>query len=102
HVQGVPPVDNDASAVAAMTAAVGAVLGPTAIVPTRQSLGGEDLGWLLTEVPGAMARLGTRTPGGLTHELQQGGRVVGGGSVLTGAQCLAAAALSAVGPDGLV
>ncbi|HLS45375.1 MAG TPA: amidohydrolase [Ornithinicoccus sp.] len=102
HVQGVPPVDNDASAVAAMTAAVGAVLGPTAIVPTRQSLGGEDLGWLLTEVPGAMARLGTRTPGGLTHELHQGDLVVDEESVLIGAKFLAAAALSSVGPDGLI
>ncbi len=28
-----------------------------------QSLGGEDFGWYVDEVPGAMMRLGTRTPG---------------------------------------
>ena len=102
HVKGVPPVDNDAAAIGAMTAAAGAVLGPTAVVPTRQSLGGEDLGWLLTEVPGAMARLGTRTPGGPTHELHQGDLVVDEESVLVAAKFLAASVLCSVGSDGLV
>ena len=102
HVRGVPPVDNDPAAISAMTAAAGAVLGPAAVVPTRQSLGGEDLGWLLTDVPGAMARLGTRTPGGRTHELHQGDLVVDEESVLIAAKFLAASVLSSVGPDGLV
>nr|WP_306254898.1 amidohydrolase [Ornithinimicrobium cryptoxanthini] len=102
HVRGVPPVDNDAASVAAMTAAVGSVLGPTAVVPTRQSLGGEDLGWLLTDIPGAMARLGTRTPGGPTHELHQGDLIVDEESVLIAGKFLAAAVLSSVGPDGLL
>ena len=39
---------------------------------TQQSLGGEDFGWYLDTVPGAMARLGTRTPGGPTYDLHQG------------------------------
>ena len=30
---------------------------------TAQSLGGEDFAWYLEQVPGAMGRLGTRTPG---------------------------------------
>lgn len=102
HVRGVPPVDNDAASVAAMTAAVGSVLGPTAVVPTRQSLGGEDLGWLLTDIPGAMARLGTRTPGGPTHELHQGDLIVDEEAVLVAGKFLAAAVLSSVGPDGLI
>ena len=102
HVKGVPPVDNDQASISAMTAAAGAVLGPAAVVPTKQSLGGEDLGWLLTDVPGAMARLGTRTPGGETHELHQGDLVVHEESVLIAAKFLAAATLSSVGPDGLV
>lgn len=102
HVRGVPPVDNDAASVAAMTAAVGSVLGPTAVVPTRQSLGGEDLGWLLTDIPGAMARLGTRTPGGPTHELHQGDLIVDEESVIIAGKFLAAAVLSSVGPDGLL
>ena len=37
-----------------------------------QSLGGEDFGWYLDRVPGAMVRLGTRTPGGPTYDLHQG------------------------------
>ncbi len=102
HVRGVPPVDNDAAAVAAFTAAASTVIGPAAVVPTRQSLGGEDLGWYLTKVPGAMARLGTRTPGGLTYELHQGDLVVDEASVAVAAKVLAATALASVGPDGLV
>lgn len=102
HVRGVPPVDNDQAAISAMTAAAGAVLGPTAVVSTRQSLGGEDLGWLLADVPGAMARLGTRTPGGPTHELHQGDLVVDEESVIIAAKFLAASVVSSVGSDGLV
>ena len=41
-------------------------------VATTQSLGGEDFGWYLERVPGAMVRLGTRTPGGPTYDLHQG------------------------------
>jgi metal-dependent amidase/aminoacylase/carboxypeptidase family protein len=32
-------------------------------VTTKQSMGGEDFGWYLDHVPGAMARLGVRRPG---------------------------------------
>lgn len=102
HVRGVPPVDNDAAAVSALTAAATAVVGAGSVVPTRQSLGGEDLGWYLTQVPGAMARLGTRTPGGATYELHQGDLVVDEESTLVAARLLAAAVLTSVGPDGLV
>jgi amidohydrolase len=102
HIQGVPPVDNDSATIDAMTASASAILGPTSIVPTKQSLGGEDLGWLLTEVPGAMARLGTRTPGGATHELHQGDLVVDEESVMIAAKFLAGAVLSSVGTDGLI
>ncbi|MGI8948403.1 MAG: amidohydrolase [Ornithinimicrobium sp.] len=93
HVKGVPPVDNDASCVAAFDAACRAVVGPQAVVPTQQSLGGEDLGWYLTQVPGAMARLGTRTPGGPTFELHQGDLVVDEEAVLHAAKILAAVVL---------
>src|SRR5713226_4691244 len=47
--------------VSAATAA--RVLGADAVVPTPQSLGGEDFAWYLESVPGTLARLGTRTPG---------------------------------------
>ena len=40
------------------------MLGETGQVVAPQSLGGEDFGWYLDHVPGAMMRLGTREPGG--------------------------------------
>lgn len=102
YVKGVPPVDNDNDAVVAMSKATMALLGPHAVVPTKQSMGGEDLGWYLTQVPGAMARLGTRTPGGATHELHQGDLVVDERAVVVAAQVLAASVLTSVGPEGLL
>lgn len=101
HIRGVPPVDNDASAVAALTAAAHAVVGADSVVPTKQSLGGEDLGWYLTRVPGAMARLGTRTPGGPTYELHQADLVVDERSPLVAARLLATAVLTSLSPEGL-
>jgi amidohydrolase len=74
-------------------AAAGGGLEP---VPTQQSLGGEDFAWYLTDVPGAMARLGTRTPGGATHELHQGDLVVDEGAVAAGAKLLAGAVVADV------
>lgn len=97
HVRGVPPVVNDAAAVEALETAARALIGPDAVVPTKQSLGGEDLGWYLTRVPGAMARLGTRTPGGPTYELHQPDLVVDERSVDRAAELLAAAVLTSVG-----
>ncbi len=94
HVKGVPPVDNDRGAVEVFAAAARRVIGPHAPVPTAQSLGGEDLGWYLLQVPGAMARLGTRTPGGPTYELHQGDLVVDDEALMHAAKLLAAVALS--------
>lgn len=86
HVRGVPPVVNDPSAVAALSrAAMTAGLRP---VPTPQSLGGEDFAWMLHEAEGAMARLGTRTPGGRTYDLHQGDLVVDEGAVRAGVALL--------------
>jgi metal-dependent amidase/aminoacylase/carboxypeptidase family protein len=61
-------------------------------VPTSQSLGGEDFGWFLEHVPGAMARLGTRTPGGATYDLHQGTLRVDDRSVAVGSRLLAGVA----------
>ena len=102
YVKGVPPVDNDNDAVVALSKATMTLLGAHAVVPTKQSMGGEDLGWYLTQVPGAMARLGTRTPGGPTHELHQGDLVVDERAVVVAAQVLAGSVLTSVGPEGLV
>lgn len=102
HVRGVPPVVNDAESVSALTAAALAVVGAPGVLPTPQSLGGEDLGWYLTRIPGAMARLGTRTPGGPTYELHQGDLVVDDEAVVVAAKLLASAVFAAVASSGPV
>ncbi|SOC55511.1 amidohydrolase [Ornithinimicrobium cerasi] len=101
HVRGVPPVDNDNAAVVAMSRATMTLMGPSAVVPTKQSMGGEDLGWYLTNVPGAMGRLGTRTPGGPTYELHQSDLVVDERAVIIAAKVLAGSVFTSVGPEGL-
>lgn len=62
HVRGVPPVVNHANAVAELAAAA-ATISPDAICHAEQSLGGEDFGWFVEKVPGALARLGVAPPG---------------------------------------
>ena len=69
------------------------MLGAEAVQPTRQSLGGEDFAWYLQSLPGAMVRLGTRTPGGRTYDLHQGDLTVDERAVSAGARLLAATAL---------
>ncbi|WP_246353693.1 amidohydrolase [Streptomyces fulvorobeus] len=63
YVRGVPPVVNDAESIDLLGAAMAERRGSYAIEDTEQSLGGEDFSWYLEHVPGAMARLGVRTPG---------------------------------------
>jgi amidohydrolase len=72
YIRGVPPVVNAASAVAAQRAAVRTALGADALADTEQSMGGEDFAWYLQKVPGALARLGVRTPGAPPYDLHQG------------------------------
>src|SRR3954451_9083465 len=70
--RGVPPVVNDAAAADLQRAAVRSALGPSALVDTEQSMGGEDFAWYLESVPGALARLGVRTAGAPQFDLHQG------------------------------
>ncbi|WP_434019715.1 amidohydrolase [Paraoerskovia sediminicola] len=72
HQRGVPPVDNDETATGRIEVAARDVVGPSSVVLTEQSLGGEDFAWYLTKARGALARLGTRTPGGHSHDIHQG------------------------------
>jgi amidohydrolase len=72
YTRGVPPVVNSAEAVAAQRTAVLAALGRDGLVGTEQSMGGEDFAWYLDTVPGALARLGVRRPGGSGFDLHQG------------------------------
>ena len=93
YVRGVPPVVNSGEVVDAFQAAVDRVLGHSASASVAQSLGGEDFGWYLTHVPGALARLGTRTPGGVTYDLHQGSFDVDERAIGVGVRFMAAAAL---------
>jgi len=68
---GVPAVANDGSLVGIQTRAALAAFGPQAVSDTPQSMGGEDFAWYLQAVPGALARLGVRTPGAPVYDLHQ-------------------------------
>ena len=96
YKRGVPPVVNEHLSTELLGAAVRRVLGVDGHVSTTQSLGGEDFGWYLDRVPGAMGRLGTRTPGGPTYDLHQGNLTVDERSTPIAARVLAEAALSAL------
>lgn len=99
YVRGVPPVINDHAATALLGRAVETVVGPEGLQPTAQSLGGEDFAWYLEHVPGAMARLGTRTPGGPTYDLHQGNLRVDDRAVTIASKVLAVAAIRALTRD---
>ena len=96
YKRGVPPVVNDPTSAEALGGAVRRVLGPAGHVSTTQSLGGEDFGWYVERVPGAMGRLGTRTPGGPTYDLHQGNLTVDERSTAIAARVLAEAAMHAL------
>ncbi len=93
YLRGVPPVVNEPGSTAILGDAVEDVLGEDGVVSTAQSLGGEDFGWYLEQTPGAMGRLGTRTPGGPSYDLHQGDLRVDDRAVGIGAAVLAEAAL---------
>jgi amidohydrolase len=72
YTRGVPPVVNAAAAVAVQRTAIRTALGREGLADTEQSMGGEDFAWYLEAVPGALARLGVRAPGGGAFDLHQG------------------------------
>jgi metal-dependent amidase/aminoacylase/carboxypeptidase family protein len=77
--------------------AADAVLGEGAVVPTQQSLGGEDFGWYLESIPGALARLGVAEPGqGGEHDLHRGTFDVDERCIAAGVSVLASTALTAL------
>ena len=89
HERGMPPVDNDEHCVRTLDSAAREIIDPGAVVLTEQSLGGEDFAWYLARIPGAMVRLGTRTPGGVAHDLHQGDLVIDERAIAIGAKLLA-------------
>ena len=73
YTRGVPPVVNDEASVAIQRMAAETLFGPFSVYEMEQSLGGEDFAWYLEKVPGALARIGVRTPGdGRVRDLHQG------------------------------
>ncbi len=92
--KGVPPVVNEAACIDVLTQAV--TRAGATVAPTPQSLGGEDFAWYLTKVSGAMARLGTRVPGGATFDLHRGDLLVDEGAITVGAKTLAGCVVAAV------
>ena len=68
---GVPPAVNHVRGVRRLTRATEEMFGPDAVTTTEQSLGGEDFSWMLQQVPGALARLGVRTPGRTCPDIHQ-------------------------------
>jgi amidohydrolase len=96
YVRGVPPVVNETHSTEILARAAEHVLGPSGHVYTPQSLGGEDFAWYLESIPGAMGRLGTRTPGGPTYDLHQGDLRVDERATGIGAKVLAAVAVESL------
>ncbi|WP_079405896.1 amidohydrolase [Streptomyces sp. 3211] len=94
HVRGVPPVVNDPVITELLREAMGVRLGAESVEDTEQSLGGEDFSWYLEHVPGAMARLGVRTPGDTAkRDLHRGDFDVDESAIGVGVEFFTAAAL---------
>jgi len=101
YVRNVPPTVNEDASARMFAAATAGVLGPDAVVSTPQSLGGEDFAWYLSDVPGALARLGTRTPGTpVVRDLHQPTFDVDERAIAVGVRVMAATALTALWGDG--
>ena len=94
YVRGVPPVVNDLGTPELLAAAMAGRRGSYAIEDTEQSLGGEDFSWYLEHVPGAMARLGVRTPGDTRRlDLHRGDFDADEEAITVGVELFTAAAL---------
>ncbi|WP_405621688.1 amidohydrolase [Streptomyces sp. NBC_01511] len=94
YVRGVPPVVNDLVTAELLRDAQTARRGAQSIEDTEQSLGGEDFSWYLEQVPGAMARLGVRTPGdSARRDLHRGDFDADERAIQVGVELFTAAAL---------
>lgn len=96
HFRGVPPTVNTEDEVSMIEAACRAEVGEDSVVLVEQSMGGEDFAWMLQEVPGALIRLGTRTPGGPTFDLHRGDYAPDERAIEIGVRVMAATALRAI------
>ena len=91
---GVPPAVNHPDGVRRLTRATEEMLGRQAVAVTEQSLGGEDFSWMLQQVPGALARLGVRTPGQPCPDIHQPTFIVDEACIPVGLKVLANIATS--------
>ncbi|MGH3994587.1 MAG: amidohydrolase, partial [Pseudonocardiaceae bacterium] len=71
HVRGLPPVVNEPVSTRLLREGAAAALGEDALAGTKQSAGGEDFGWYLEHIPGAMGRLGVWSGEGPQYDLHQ-------------------------------
>ncbi len=100
YQRNVPPTVNEAVSAAMFSTAAARVLGADAVTSTPQSLGGEDFAWYLESIPGALARLGVRTPGSPSLDIHQATFDVDERAIGAGVKLLAQTSLTALGDAG--
>lgn len=93
HVRGVPPVINAERETMLLEEAGRSMMGTDAVELAPQSMGGEDFAWMTQERPGAMFRLGTRTPGGEDFDLHRGDYAPDERALTVGTKVMVATAL---------
>lgn len=95
--RGVPPVVNEAGSIAQLERAMQSQFasnGEDVVEETEQSLGGEDFSWYLEHAPGALARLGVRSPQETAvRDLHQGHFDVDERAIAVGVELFASLAL---------
>lgn len=96
HIRGVPPVINNERETTLLERAGREVLGSEGLELAPQSMGGEDFAWMTQELPGAMFRLGTKTPGGIDFDLHRGDYVPDERCIGYGTKIMVTTALSAI------
>jgi amidohydrolase len=100
YERSVPPVVNETVSTAMVAAAADRMLGPDAVEPAPQSLGGEDFAWYLESIPGSLFRLGTRSPGSVQEfDIHQPMFDVDERCIAVGVKVMAATALTAIGGE---
>ena len=103
YQRNVPPTVNEAISTAMFEAAADRVLGPDSVTEAPQSLGGEDFAWYLDSIPGALARLGTRSPGSAADfDIHQAVFDVDERAIGFGVRLMAATAITAMHDGGTV
>jgi amidohydrolase len=100
YQRNVPPTVNEAVSAAMFSTAATRVLGADAVTSTPQSLGGEDFAWYLESIPGALARLGVRTPGSADLDIHQATFDVDERAIGTGIKLMTETSLTALRDAG--